>query len=252
MAVAVRIEGVVKRYGRTVVLNGVDLTIDQGESVGLVGVNGAGKTTLIKALLDLCDIEQGSIDLFGVSHLKPEARGRIGFLPEKFLPPYFATGKEYLRFMVRLHGRPVETLPAIREVLATLDLEERALSKPVRELSKGMAQKLGLAAVLLCDKDLLVLDEPMSDLDPRARASLRRHLAARRAAGVTLLFTSHLLADVADLCDRMLVLHPGQVLFTGPPEAFCEQYGGATLEDAYLECLARVGAPPALDRAAGC
>lgn len=251
MAVAVRIEGVVKQYGRTAVLNGVDLTIDQGESVGLVGVNGAGKTTLIKALLDLCEIERGSIDLFGVSHLKPEARGRIGFLPEKFLPPYFATGKEYLRFMARLHGRPVET-PAIREVLAMLDLEERALSKPVRELSKGMAQKLGLAAVLLCGKDLFVLDEPMSGLDPRARASLRRHLAARRAAGGTLLFTSHLLADVADLCDRMLVLHPGQVLFTGRPEAFCEQYGGATLEEAYLECLARVGAPPALDRAAGC
>ncbi len=251
MPVAVRIEGVVKRYGRTAVLNGVDLTIDQGESVGLVGVNGAGKTTLIKALLDLCEIERGSIDLFGVSHLKPEARARIGFLPEKFLPPYFATGKENLRFMARQHGRPVET-PAIREVLGTLDLEERALSKPVSELSKGMAQKLGLAAVLLCGKDLFVLDEPMSGLDPRARASLRRHLAARRAAGGTLLFTSHLLADVADLCDRMLVLHTGQMLFAGRPEAFREQYGGGTLEDAYLECLARAGTPPALNRAAAC
>ncbi|MGH8480176.1 MAG: ABC transporter ATP-binding protein [Gammaproteobacteria bacterium] len=249
MPVAVRIEGVVKRYGRTAVLNGVDLIIDQGESVGLVGVNGAGKTTLIKALLDLCEIERGSIDLFGVSHLKPEARKRIGFLPEKFLPPYFATGKEYLRFMARLHGRPVET-PAIQEVLATLDLEERALSKPVRELSKGMAQKLGLAAVLLCGKDLFVLDEPMSGLDPRARASLRRHLAARRAAGGTLLFTSHLLADVADLCDRMLVLHPGRVLFAGRPEVFREEYGGGTLEDAYLACLARGATPPALERTA--
>jgi ABC-2 type transport system ATP-binding protein len=97
--------------------------------VGLVGANGAGKTTLIKALLDLCDIERGSIDVFGVSHLKPEARERIGFLPEKFLLPYFATGKEYLRFMARLHGRPVDT-PAIREVLAMLDLEERACQNP--------------------------------------------------------------------------------------------------------------------------
>jgi len=140
--VAVRIKGVVKRYGRTAVLNGVDLTIDQGESVGLVGVNGAGKTTLIKALLDLCEIERGSIDLFGVSHLKPEARGRIGFLPEKFLPPYFATGKEYLRFMARLHGRPVET-PAIREVLAMLDLEERALRNRSASCRTAWPRSLG-------------------------------------------------------------------------------------------------------------
>ncbi len=243
MPVAVRMEGVVKRYGRTAVLNGVDLTVAEGGSVGLVGVNGAGKTTLIKALLDLCEIERGSIEVFGVSHLKPEARRRVAFLPENFLPPYFATAREYLRFMGRLHGRPFEAT-GIGEVLATLDLEPPALTKPVRELSKGMAQKLGLAAVLASGKDLLVLDEPMTGLDPKARASLRRHLAARRTAGGSLLFISHLLNDIADLCDRMVVLHAGSVLFTGPPEAFAARFGGATLEDAYLECLARAAEGP--------
>ncbi len=241
MPAAVRIEGVVKRYGRSAVLNGVDLAIGEGESVGLVGVNGAGKTTLVKALLDLCDIERGSIEIFGVSHLKPEARRRVAFLPEHFLPPYFATAEEYLRFMGRLHGRPIGST-RVGEVLATLDLEAPALKKPVRELSKGMAQKLGLAAVLASGKDLFVLDEPMSGLDPKARASLRRHLAAHRAAGGTLLLISHLLGDVADLCDRLVVLHAGTVLFSGRPGVFCERFADTTLEGAYLECLARASA----------
>lgn len=115
------------------------------------------------------------------------------------------------------------------------------LRKPVRYLSKGTAQKLGLAATLLSGKDLYVLDEPMSGLDPKARALFKRHLAACKHQGLTLFFTSHMLADISALCDRMVVLHQGQILYQGVPAAFCEHFGATELEEAYLNC---VGATP--------
>jgi ABC-2 type transport system ATP-binding protein len=124
-------------------------------------------------------------------------------------------------------------------VLAALDLDPDALTKPVRALSKGMAQKLGLAAVLLSGKALYVLDEPMSGLDPRARALLKQHLLAQRHSGVqTLFFSTHLLPDVETLCDRMIILHAGIPRFIGTPAECCAAYDAPDLETAYLRCVA--------------
>jgi len=220
-------------------LENVDLRVREGEFLGLVGINGAGKTTLIKCLLDLCAPSGGSIEIFGLPHVQPASRSRLAFLPEQFIPPNFATGNEFLRFMTTMHRQPWQ-MNKVEETLRTLDLDPPVLRKPVRHLSKGTAQKLGLAATLLSGKDLYVLDEP-SGLDPKARALFKRHLAARKHQGLTLFFTSHMLTDISALCDRMAVLHQGQILYQGVPAAFCEHFGATGIEEAYLNC---VGATP--------
>lgn len=235
-ATALSFHGVTKRYLRTDVLRGIDLDVRDGEFFGLVGVNGAGKTTLIKALLDFSTPDAGRILIHGVPSTDRRARSRLAFLPERFLPPYFLTGRDFLRTLLRLHGASFDEA-ALVDTLAGVDLAPEALSKPVRALSKGMAQKLGLAAVLASGKDLLVLDEPMSGLDPKARALFKRGLLARRGAGTTLFFSTHMLADVEALCDRLAVLHAGRVHFVGTPAELRERYGVDDIESAYLACV---------------
>ena len=237
---AIRYQGLTKRFGKQPVLRDIELGVREGEFLGLVGVNGAGKTTLIKCLLDLCAVDSGSIEIFGGAHTRPAARSRLAFLPERFIPPNFATGNEFLRYMMKLHHKPWQT-GKIDEILTHLDLDPAALRQPVRQLSKGTAQKLGLAATLLSGKELFILDEPMSGLDPKARALFKRDLLVRKNQGLTLFFTSHMLADISALCDRMAVLHQGQILYQGVPAAFCEHFGAADIEEAYLNC---VGATP--------
>jgi ABC-2 type transport system ATP-binding protein len=236
MGVALRFENIAKAYGKQGILKGLDLTVNEGEYFGLVGVNGAGKTTLIKCLLDFCDMDSGRIEIFGIDHKLNQARGRLAYLPERFVPPAFATGMDFLRYSGKLHG----TAPSnarIEPILAVLDMNAEALGKSVRQLSKGMAQKLGLAASLLSGKDLLVWDEPMSGLDPKARALLKHHLLELRSRGHTFFFSTHLLADVHQLCDRMAVLHGGELRYVGSPGEFCTQFHASSMEEAYLRCV---------------
>ena len=138
--------------------------------------------------------------------------------------------------MSRLHG--VETSrEAMVQMCDTLDLPHEALTRPARTYSKGMSQKLGLAGCFLSRKPLLILDEPMTGLDPKARALLKRHLTTLRGGTGTVFFSTHMLFDVEALCDRMGVLHEGQLRFVGTPEACCEAYGATNLEEAYLRCI---------------
>jgi ABC-2 type transport system ATP-binding protein len=226
-----------KRFGATAALADLDLVVERGSAFGLVGLNGAGKTTLIKCLLDFCALDVGAIEIFGVEHRLTAARSRLAFLPERFIPPYYLKGRDFLRYMLALYGVGFRE-PAAEDMLAALDLDPAALDKPVRAFSKGMSQKIGLAACMLSGRELLVLDEPTSGLDPRARALLKRRLQDLRSAGHTLFFTSHALADVEEICDRMAVLHRGELRFAGTPAALFEQQGAATLEDGFLACIA--------------
>ncbi len=234
--VAIRVSDVAKRYARLQVLDGMDLEVEQGEFFGLVGVNGAGKTTCIKGLLDFTNIDSGSFEIFGVSHRETRARERLAFLPERFLPPYYLSGRDFLDYMGRLHGRATGE-DERRDMCERLDLDPGVLAKPVREYSKGMAQKLGLAACFLSGKDLFVLDEPMSGLDPKARLLVKRHLQACRAQGRTVFFSTHMLSDVEELCDRMGILHDGKLRFVGSPQECRDEYSSETLEEAYLNCI---------------
>jgi ABC-2 type transport system ATP-binding protein len=127
----------------------------------------------------------------------------------------------------------------VKQVFERLDLNVAALDKPARAYSKGMTQKLGLAACLISGKALQVLDEPTSGLDPKARALLKRELREMKRAGRTIFFTSHALADVEEICDRMAVLHGGRLRFAGTPAELKARYSTTVLEEAFLECISQ-------------
>jgi ABC-2 type transport system ATP-binding protein len=239
--IAVRIDALAKRYGTFVALEGVSVQVARGEAFGLVGANGAGKTTLIRCLLDLVAHDAGSIQIFGVSARQPAARARLAYLPERFVPPHYLTGREFLRMLASLAGAAYQPARAER-VLAELDLEPGALARPVRALSKGMTQKLGLAACFILERELYVLDEPMSGLDPAARVAVKSLLARLSAEGRTLFFTSHVLADVDELCSSIGVLDRARLRFRGSPQALRGRYGEANLERAFMQCI-RDGEP---------
>ena len=232
----IQFDGVSKRYHQHQVLQTIDLEVREHEYLGLVGVNGAGKSTLIKCLLDFTLVDEGSISIGGINHLKTAAREHIGYLPEKFLPPYYLTGKEFIQYMLELYQVSYNH-EAVLRMLDTLDLRHDSLHKTVGQLSKGMAQKMGLAACLLSERRCFILDEPMSGLDPKARAYLKQHLKTRKEQGQTLFFSTHLLADVQALCDRMAILHDSQLRFVGTPEECCQTFGTDDLEQAYLRCI---------------
>ncbi|ALG69435.2 ABC transporter ATP-binding protein [Beggiatoa leptomitoformis] len=228
---------VCKQYSPTQpVFTDINLQVKQGEFFGLVGVNGAGKTTLIKSLLDFCAINHGTIRLFNHTHTKPIARQHLAFFPEHFAPPVFLTGQGFLHYMARLHGQLYDK-NKIEKLCQALDLNSIALQQPIKSYSKGMAQKLGLAACFSADKKLLVMDEPMSGLDPKARAYLKRYLLNLKAQGTTLFFSTHLLVDVENLCDRMAILHAGQLRFIGTPAECCARFNSTDIEQAYLNAI---------------
>ena len=234
--VALRFERVGKNYAGVPALSEVSLEVKRGEFFGLVGVNGAGKTTLIKCMLDFCDADTGAIQIFNVPHRATAARARLAFLPERFSPPFYLTGRDFLRYMLKLHRAPFDEAEVSRTFRA-LDLDLTALDRLARTYSKGMTQKLGLAACLLSGKDLYALDEPTGGLDPKARALLKEELAAQKRSGRTVFLTSHALADVAEMCDRMAVLHGGRLRFAGTPRELTGHYQAPDLERAFLACI---------------
>lgn len=225
-----------KKFSHLQVLDNINLEIYAGEFFGLVGVNGAGKTTLIKSVLDFCDIDHGQITLFGVTHIQPHARAHLAFLPEQFAPPSHLTGKQFLEYMLNMYGINYQS-DKVEYLCREADLALSALNQPVKSYSKGMAQKLGLVACFCSDKPLLILDEPMNGLDPKARVYLKKYLLQLKARGTTVFFSTHLLADVESLCDRMGVLHGGQLRFVGSPKVCCEQFASQDIESAYLSCI---------------
>jgi len=233
---ALRIGALRKRYRDFDALGGVDLEVAAGDAFGLVGANGAGKTTLIKCILDLTAFDAGSVEIFRVKSTNPAARRRLAYLPERFNPPHYLRGSEFLAMMCELGGGRYDPGRA-SDLLRELDLDRDALEQPVRSLSKGMAQKLGLAACFQLPRDLYVLDEPMSGLDPAARVAVKSVLRRLAAEGRTLFFTSHVLADVDELCSSIAVLERGRVRWRGAPAALCERYGEPNLERAFMKCI---------------
>jgi len=241
---ALRVVGLAKRFGERRVLRGIDLELASGAALGLVGANGAGKTTLLKCLLDLCAADDGRVEIFGLENTRAASRARLAFVPESFAPPHYLLGREFLAYTLALAGTRFER-PVADRLLAELELETGALDRPVRQLSKGMTQKLGLAACFLVERDLYVLDEPMSGLDPASRVAVKSVLARLNKAGRALFFTSHVLSDVEELCTTVAVLHEGALRFCGPPAVLCERYAERRLELAYLKCIRSHGNEPA-------
>ena len=232
---ALTFQGVTKTFGGRPALDRISFCVGRGELFGLVGGNGAGKTTLIKCLLDFCLADGGEITISGLSNRITASRADLVFLPERFTPPHYLTGRDFLRYMAELHRHAYDE-DSVRRTFENLDLDISALVSPAHTYSKGMTQKLGLAACLLSGKTLQILDEPASGLDPKARALLKRELRGLRSSRRTVFFTSHALADVEELCDRIAVLHDGQLRFAGTPAQMTATYGGPDLEHAFLAC----------------
>jgi len=233
---ALQLSQINKSHGKKVVLKNLDIRISRGESVGLVGINGAGKTTLLKCILDLNRVDSGEISLFGKSQLLATSRSKLAYLPERFTAPPHLNGQDYLKFMLRLHNKRCNQND-IDAALDSLDLSKAALKMSVRSFSKGMMQKLGLICCFLSAKDLFILDEPMSGLDPLARMFLKTRLEELKAAGHTLLISTHMLADVASVCDRMLVLHNNSIQFDGSPKEFSSLFGKDDLDNSFVACI---------------
>lgn len=236
-AIPLQIAALTKRYARHTALHPLDLELREGECLALVGGNGAGKSTLLKCLCDLVRPAAGTVRIFGLPYA--QARQWLAYLPERFLPPPHLTGWEFLRFMQELQGL-AWAQPAAEALLQELELAPDALRHPVGSLSKGMGQKLGVVAVLLMEKPLLLLDEPLSGLDPLARARLRAVLGRYRSTGRTVLFSTHQFEGLENLADRILLLHEGRLRFLGSAAGLLTQTGRGTLDEAYLAC---VGAP---------
>jgi ABC-2 type transport system ATP-binding protein len=233
---ALRVRALRKRYAKFEALHAVDLDVGAGEAFGLVGANGAGKTTLIKCVLALAAGDAGSIEIFGIAAQNPAARRRLAYLPERFNPPYYLRAREFIAMMFELAGARYDAA-RVSALLGELEIEGRVLEQPVRQLSKGTTQKLGLAGCFAVPRDLYVLDEPMSGLDPGARVAVKTVLRRLSAEGRTLFFTSHVLADVEELCSAIGVLERGRMRFRGSPAALCERYAERNLERAFLRCI---------------
>ena len=193
----------------------VSFDVRRGEIFGFLGPNGAGKTTTIKMLTGLIAPTGGEAFLFGQRVPSPEARQRIGFLPENpYVYPYL-TPREFVELCGRLSGvRGGALRSRAMDVLTRVGIAYAA-DRQVRRLSKGMLQRTGLAAALVADAEMLILDEPMSGLDPVGRKEVRDIIFAERDAGRTIFFSTHILSDVEAMCDRVTILRQGEVVVSG-------------------------------------
>jgi ABC-2 type transport system ATP-binding protein len=231
------LDGVSTSYGTRLILDNISFSLAAGECFGLVGLNGIGKTTMIRSILAL-RTAKGRISFFGEPNHVAHSRRNIVYLPEKFQPSPQLYGWEYLSIHLDYFNQQVDRGQA-RQIAQGIDLDPGALDRKVRTYSKGMGQKLGLVGTLLTKAPLMILDEPMSGLDPRARVMLKDRLMEARSAGRTIFFSSHILADIEEICDRIGILHARRLIYLGKPDEFVKGTSQPTLERAFLAALER-------------
>ena len=210
---------------RVEAVNGTSFNVKRGEIFGLLGPNGAGKTTTIKAILRLIFPTEGEIRLFGRSADDREAAKRVGYMPENPYIYQYLKPLEFLDLCGRLVGLSKADRLARSEAMIDKVGLRHAVDRPIGKFSKGMMQRIGLAQALLHDPELLILDEPMSGLDPIGRKEVRDLLLEQRKRGKTLLFTSHILSDVEELCDRVVIMQQGKITSEGRVHDLVETAG---------------------------
>lgn len=227
-------------YQRTepkAVVQQVSLSVKQGQIFGFLGLNGAGKTTTIKMIMGLLFPDEGMIRLGQLPHSNPESRRIVGFMPEQ--PQFYQhlQAIEVLDFVGALFGLdPTVRQERAKRLLADVGLSD-ATHVIARRFSKGMHQRLAFAASLMNDPALLVLDEPLDGLDPLGRQDFKRLILGLKKQGKTIFFSSHILSDVAELCDQVAILHNGQVIAEGAPKNLIKPK--QTLEEYFVETITK-------------
>lgn len=224
-------------------VRGISFDVERGQIFGFLGPNGAGKTTTIKMLTGLIAPTSGKATILGEAVPSPAAMGKVGFLPENpYVYPYL-TPREFVALCGRLNGMGGPDLGRkVEAVIERVGIKE-AIDRPVRNLSKGMLQRTGFAAALVHDPELLILDEPMSGLDPVGRKDIRDLIVAEAAANKTVFFSSHILSDVEMLCDAVCILRKGELVVSGKIDELVDKEvrrSEITLADAPEETLTAI------------
>ena len=241
---AITVEGLVKRYGRLPALDGVSFSVARGSIYGFLGPNGAGKTTALRILATLLMPTQGKVWIAGEDVVRhPErARGKVGYMPDFFGVYDDLTVREYMEFYAQAHGVPrTQWRKIIADLLELVDLGHKR-DDFVETLSRGMKQRLGMARCLVHDPDVLLLDEPASGLDPRARVEMREVLKEISCMGKAVLISSHILPELEDLSTEVGIIHQGRMVASGPVQSILAQLGASrVLEVRTLERAAETG-----------
>jgi len=220
-----------------VALLGLDLEVRAGEVFGFLGPNGAGKTTTMNVLLGFVAPTSGSAALFGIDVRQPIARQRIGYLPELTYYYKFLTAEELLRFYANIFGLTrSETDKRIEKLIALVELGHAA-KRPIKTYSKGMQQRIGLAQALINNPDLLILDEPTSGLDPLGRMKVREIIQRLKNEGKTVFFSSHEMGEVETVCDRVAIIHQGELKIAGRVDDLVANYQATNLEQVFLKIV---------------
>jgi ABC-2 type transport system ATP-binding protein len=218
-----------KEYSTLVAVNNVSFSIDKGQVLGLIGPNGAGKTTLLRILATVLRPTNGSASLFGYDLRKQylQIKKSIGFLPDFFNLYSDLKLTECLEFFARAYGVETNLIPhKINEVLDYVDLQEKR-GDYIKNLSRGMVQRMGIAALLVHEPDLFLLDEPASGLDPKARINLRRVLTRLSAEGKTVVISSHILTELSGFCSHIAIMNKGNFVMYGAVDEIQRKIAGA-------------------------
>ncbi len=231
---AITVEGLVKRYGGSTALDGLSFSVTRGSIYGFLGPNGAGKTTTLRILATLLLPTQGQAWVAGedVTRHPTEARRHIGYMPDFFGVYDDLTVREYLEFYAQAHGVPrAGWRKIVGDLLELVDLGDKR-DDFVETLSRGMKQRLGLTRCLVHDPEVLLLDEPASGLDPRARVEMREVLKEIARMGKAVLISSHILPELEDLSTEVGIIHRGRMVASGPVERILAQVGGSRVLEA--------------------
>jgi len=240
---AVKVRGLRKEYDNVVALNGIDLDFKWGEIHGLLGPNGAGKTTMMHIIAGILRPTAGTVEVAGYDVIEDNMSVKeiTGFLPEN--PPLYERllGYEFLDFIGQIRGLSGEEIERKIEYYASLLEFEDKLSSFTGTYSKGIKQKIGIAAAMMHDPKVLILDEPASGLDPRITSVLKRHLkkwvlSEKRA----IIVSTHITSFAEDLCDRISIISHGEILVTGSVEDVVSHYSARNLEEAFISAIGRV------------
>ena len=221
------IKDTTKQFKSNLILNKINLSVFENEILGIVGLNGVGKTTLIKIILGLISANSGEIIINS---------NKIFYLPEKFTPSPLLTGIEFIEFSNEFFKRT--TLKnEVQNYFEKFYIDSKYITKRIKSYSKGMGQKIGLICAFMSNADILILDEPMSGLDPLARIALKKLIKEYKEKGKTILFSSHILSDVEELCDRVTFINNGEIAFMGKTKQLLDERSVKNLDEAFFNII---------------